>query len=51
MKDRDVFNSLNGTHVGVVIDETKNGKHWVVKEPNGLIYEIEKDKVFIRELD
>lgn len=51
MKDREVFNSINGTHIGTVIDESENKKLWITKEPNGLIFEIEKDKVFIRGIE
>jgi uncharacterized tellurite resistance protein B-like protein len=51
MKGKDVFNSVNGRYIGVIIDETKNKKEWIIKETNGLIYEIDKSKVFVREID
>ncbi len=51
MKGRDVFNAVNGMHVGVVIDENKENNEWVIKEPGGLVYEMDKSKVFIRDID
>lgn len=51
MRNKDIFNSVNGTHIGVVIDETTDKNFWVVKEPNGLIYEIEKSKAFTRDVE
>ncbi len=51
MKGRDVFNAVNGMHIGVIIDENKDNSEWVIKEPSGVVYEMDKSKVFIREID
>jgi uncharacterized tellurite resistance protein B-like protein len=51
MKGRDVFNAVNGMHVGVIIDENKENNEWVIKEPSGVVYEMDKSKVFIREIN
>ncbi len=50
MKGRDVFNAVNGMYVGNIIDESKDSKEWIVKEPGGLVYGVEKSTVFIREI-
>jgi uncharacterized tellurite resistance protein B-like protein len=51
MKNKVVYNNINGAYIGHIINETKDGKKWIVRHqgPNEIVFEVKKDHAFIRE--
>jgi uncharacterized tellurite resistance protein B-like protein len=51
MRNRVVYNSMNGAYIGHIISETKDGGKWIVRHQgtNEIVFEVKKTHVFVRE--